>query len=75
MTKAQKLLETLQHLPDDQQQQVLDFVEFLAQRHGGNGPRRSPFGLWADLGVDITADDIAEARAQMWGAFPREDVV
>jgi hypothetical protein len=29
-------------------------------------------GLWA--GVDITESDIAEARNQMWGNFPREDI-
>jgi hypothetical protein len=28
--------------------------------------------LWADLGVDITEEDIAEARREMWGNFPRE---
>ncbi len=29
-------------------------------------------GLWQ--GLSITEDDIAEARREMWGNFPREDI-
>jgi hypothetical protein len=35
-------------------------------------PRKSLRGLWQD--VDITEEDIAEARREMWHGFPREDV-
>lgn len=35
-------------------------------------PRKSLRGLWR--GLDITQEDIAEARREMWGSFPREDV-
>ena len=35
-------------------------------------PRRSLRGLWADLNVHITEEDIAEARREMWGSFPSE---
>ncbi|MBD2773217.1 hypothetical protein [Iningainema tapete] len=35
-------------------------------------PRKSLRGLWR--GSNITESDIAEARQQMWGNFPREDV-
>jgi hypothetical protein len=34
--------------------------------------RRSLRGLWR--GLDITEEDIAEARREMWVGFPREDV-
>ena len=34
--------------------------------------RQSLRGLWR--GLDITEEDIAEARREMWGGFPREDV-
>ena len=30
-------------------------------------PRRNPKGLWADLNVDITEEDIEKARKEMWG--------
>ena len=35
-------------------------------------PRKSLRGLWR--GLDITDEDIAEARRDMWGNFPREDI-
>lgn len=34
--------------------------------------RQSLRGLWK--GLDITAEDIDEARQEMWGGFPREDI-
>jgi hypothetical protein len=34
----------------------------------------SAAGLWADLDVDINSEDIDEARREMWGNFPREDI-
>ncbi|MDQ3705686.1 MAG: hypothetical protein M3437_10775 [Chloroflexota bacterium] len=34
---------------------------------------RTPLrGLWK--GVDISEEEIAEARREMWGSFPREDI-
>jgi hypothetical protein len=37
-------------------------------------PLKSAYGLWADLQVDISGEDIAEARREMWSNFPREDI-
>jgi len=39
---------------------------------GQPAQRRSLRGLWR--GLDITEEDIAEARREMWAGFPREDV-
>ena len=35
-------------------------------------PRRSLFGVWKDKGVNISREDIDEARREMWGNFPRD---
>ena len=35
-------------------------------------PLHSLEGLLEDLNVDITEQDIAEARREMWGDFPRD---
>ena len=35
-------------------------------------PLRSPEGLLEDLNLNITEEDIAEARREMWGNFPRD---
>jgi hypothetical protein len=37
-------------------------------------PKRSLLGLWEDLNNNVSADDIDEARREMWGNFPREDI-
>jgi hypothetical protein len=39
---------------------------------GDKQPRRSLYGLWSD--VSVSEEDIAEARREMWGNFPREDI-
>jgi len=35
-------------------------------------PRKSLRGLWR--GLDITEEEIAEARREMWSNFPQEDI-
>lgn len=67
------LLEKFRQLPIEKQQEVLDFTEFIQQKLAPKRPLKSIKGLWADLKVDITEEDIKEARQEMWGNFPRED--
>ena len=74
MSIEEAVLTRLRALPVEKQQDVLDSAEFLVNRSGTRQPRRSFRGLWADLNIDITEDDIAEARREMWGNFPREDI-
>ncbi|HIK08781.1 MAG TPA: hypothetical protein IGS52_00685 [Oscillatoriaceae cyanobacterium M33_DOE_052] len=56
----------------------LSLIEQIAPQikrelHGVSPPQpQSLRGLWRSL--DITEQDIAEARQQMWGNFPRQDV-
>jgi hypothetical protein len=33
------------------------------------------YGLWKDLGFDVTAEDIDEVRKEVWKNFPREDIL
>jgi hypothetical protein len=74
MSIEKSVLEKLLKLPLEKQKEVLDFVESLEKKSSPRRPRRSLKGLWADLGVQISAEDLAEARREMWGGFPREDV-
>jgi hypothetical protein len=74
MSIEKSVLEKLLKLPVEKQKEVLDFVESLEKKSGSKGRRHSMKGLWADLGVSISPEDITEARREMWGGFPREDV-
>lgn len=35
-------------------------------------PKKSLYGLWSD--VSISAEDIDEARREMWANFPQDDI-
>ena len=72
MTIEQAIVEKLRALPVEKQQEVLDFVEFLQRKSAPKPPHRSLKGLWADLKIDITEADIADARREMWSNFPRD---
>lgn len=67
-----RVLNKLKELPPEKQEEVLHFVEFLAQREARPTGRKNVQGLWADLDLDITEVDIEAARREMWGSFPRE---
>ena len=60
----------LRELSADKQQEVLDFANFLGTKP--KHPRKSSYGLWKDLGISISEEDIAEARREMWRGCPDE---
>jgi uncharacterized protein with von Willebrand factor type A (vWA) domain len=75
MSVAESVVEKLQSLTPEQQREVAELVDALAAKtNATKTPRRSLMGLFSDLNVHITEGDIAEARREMWGNFPREDI-
>ena len=75
MNLEQAVLDKLRELPPDKQQEILDFAEFLQQKNRPKKPLKSVKGMWANLEMEITEEDIAQARKEMWGNFPREDIL
>jgi hypothetical protein len=72
MSIEEQVIEKMRELPHERRQEVLDFVDFLREKNGVKKPRRSLRGLWKDLNIEITEEDIAQARREMWGNFPRD---
>jgi hypothetical protein len=72
MTIEEMVLEKLRGLPPEKKQEVLEFLDSLQAEAGAKKPLRSMEGIWEDLEIDITEEDIAEARREMWGNFPRD---
>lgn len=68
----QEILDKLRALPEIKKQEVVDFIEFLAQKNKPSTPRRSLEGIWTDLDISISKDEIDEARRETWANFPRE---
>jgi hypothetical protein len=66
------VLEKLKELPPEKQQAVLEFVESLQQNGAPAKPLKGFEGLLEKYNVRITEEDIAEARREMWGSFPRD---
>jgi hypothetical protein len=72
VTIEEQVLEKLRDLPPEKQKEVLEFVASLKGENSSKKPLRNLRGLWADLNIHITEEDIAEARREMWGNFPRD---
>ena len=73
MTVEQAILDAVRALSPDKQQELLDHAKRL--RDAGTQPRKSREsgrGLWADLNIDLSAEEIDEARRDMWKNFPRD---
>lgn len=69
MTTAMQIVLKVQTLPEDQLQQVLEFIDKLPPTP--SPPRVELYGLLK--GYDITDEEIAEARREMWGNSPGDD--
>ena len=75
MNTEQTIIDLIRSLPSDKQEEMLAHAQQLRARSGEvKTPRKSGRGLWADLGIDLTAEDIADAHREMWKNFPREDI-
>lgn len=62
-------------LPDDispGEHHVVVVIDEPAVSATLSGPLLDPEGLWADQGTDISPEDIAEARKEMWAKFTPE---
>jgi hypothetical protein len=72
MTVIENVVQKLAQLPPSRQLEVLDFVDFLTEKKISKEPLYNPEGLWAGQGDDISSEDIAEARKEMWKKYDKE---
>ncbi len=74
-----QLLYQALHLPPIQKVQLVEKLMGTLQKELTTQPvepqpRRSLYGLLADLGTAPSAEEIDLARAEAWDNFPRDDV-
>ncbi|HTU46138.1 MAG TPA: hypothetical protein VMF91_13810 [Bryobacteraceae bacterium] len=72
MTLEQSIMKAVRSLPPDKQQELLDRARRLGAESHSTKPFKNVRGLWADLGVSVSAEDIDEVRREMWKGFPRD---
>jgi len=75
---AQEIITEIENLPVEKQE-VLKFVKSLhpSETEGNlKTEQKEPLvdvrGLWADLDINFTEEDLREARREMWANFPRD---
>ncbi|HYX53138.1 MAG TPA: hypothetical protein VE783_06785 [Candidatus Limnocylindrales bacterium] len=71
MNTEHKLLAIFRKLPPEKQDLVLQCAEGLNSKEP-KAPLHSLEGLWEDLNIDLSEEEINQARREMWGNFPRD---
>ncbi len=72
------VIEVLETLPPEALREVASFVDYQRYKVSQSEPRETPYravklgGLWT--GIQISEEDIAEVRREMWGNFGERDV-
>ena len=65
MTVPEQVMSKLAALSDEQQRQVLEFIEKLEPRP--KQPLFDPYGSCADLRTDLPFGEFQKNRQEMWG--------
>lgn len=74
MSVEQAILEAVRSLPADKQQEILIHATRLCDEFAPGKPFKSIKGLWSDLSISLSAEEIDANQREMWKDFPREDV-
>src|ERR1700683_3930651 len=75
MSLEQAILDAVRALPAEKQQEILSHAARLRDESVKKKPFKSVRGLWADLGVSLSAGEIEENQQDMWKNFPRDDLL
>jgi hypothetical protein len=62
----ESVVEILEVLPPEKQQELLNFARSLKMANIVK-PRKSLKGMWSNLDINITEEDIKVVRREMWG--------
>jgi len=72
MSLEKAILEAVRALPAEKQQKVLNHAARLRDEARKKSPFRSVKGLWADLDISLSAEEIEANKREMWRNFPEE---
>jgi hypothetical protein len=72
MTLEQSIIEAVRSLPPEKQKELLEHANRMRVDAAPRKPFKSIKGLWADLNITLTAEEIEENQREMWKNFPRE---
>ena len=72
MTSEEVLLEKFKVLPAHRKQELLDYAKTLEQKEAESQPRRSLKGSLVHLNIDLSEEDMREARNEMWRGYTED---
>ena len=73
-TLEQSIIQAVRTLSPEKQREILAHAEKLRGDSQNLKPRWSGKGLWADLKITLTAEELEENQREMWQNFPRDDI-
>ena len=74
MSVEEAILDAVRALPAAKQQELLIHATRLRRETVAGKPLKSVKGLWADLGISLSAEQIDLNQREMWTRFPAEDI-
>ena len=66
------LIAVIKTLPTEKQQALLEFAEFLQAKTAPKTQSKSIKGLWANVDINLTEEELSTARKEMWANFPKD---
>ena len=69
---AAKVAEVAKSMAQTELTQLLEHANRLREDAAPRKPFKSIKGLWADLNITLTAEEIEENQREMWKNFPRD---
>jgi hypothetical protein len=73
MSVEQAIIEAVRALPPDKQRELLDHANSLRHEARAKKPFKSVKGLWSDLGISLSGEELDENQREMWKNFPQDD--
>ena len=73
MTLEQSILDAVRTLPAEKKAELMAFIDGLRAKQT-KPAFESGYGILAHLNFKISAEEIDDARREMWKGFPRDDI-
>jgi hypothetical protein len=68
----QAVVDILEDLPPEEQKVLLQFAESLQAKNLVKKPLKNLKGIWSNLNLNFTEEELAKERQEIWNNFPRD---
>jgi hypothetical protein len=68
-----QIIAEMREIPPERHAEVLKAVQELRRKYAPKRPRKSLKGLWADLNIHLSEEEIDELRRECWSMSPTKN--